>query len=472
MSNSLAKRMEEVTKGVQPMVHGKNPGPGYMFSASGKSFNKNFTVFDNGKKDRKNLKSRDSNADDQQDVVKESNNVDKLFFDSYNKQQDDINKQKKLENKNKKFSEVEKSTKKKLENALGDMTDNNLEDDDRFLFYMESDLDKIRGTRKFAYLPKKQTGPPVGAYTPKYHLLYKRVTNVPKYITKPNYMSQSNIEDMDSHIKKTSFKRNKQISMIDNDFSQMLADDNDAEIMELKKSGSFLNKVDNLNFFLCPKDNCYSNQIAKMPSLTRNASSNISLLKRKSAVDIEKQLYRDQNPIDRKKSVNIFSDAQNYVNPQLDYNTSLPREKSKMVSFDQNMGREKKFRDYEALALNLDYDANYFFGQKGDVKYSIPKAKRDWSMHKFIKEDEMNNKKNIHDTNFLSISNTQFSKCKKIPDFTKMGDRNRPNNNMPLNLSELKKDQRRKRVNYKRKYYSSFVEIDTLLDEIKYVNDV
>jgi len=36
------------------------------------------------------------------------------------------------------------------------MKENNLEDDDRFLFYMESDLDKIRGTRKLAYLPKKQ----------------------------------------------------------------------------------------------------------------------------------------------------------------------------------------------------------------------------------------------------------------------------------------------------------------------------
>jgi len=117
MSDSLAKRMEKVTRGVQPMVHGKHPGPGYMFSASGKSFNKNFAVFDNAKKDRKVPKPKENTSEDFEDSVIEGNHVDKLFFDSYNKQQEILAKQKKLEGKNKKFSEVEKNTKKKLEDA-------------------------------------------------------------------------------------------------------------------------------------------------------------------------------------------------------------------------------------------------------------------------------------------------------------------------------------------------------------------
>ena len=76
---------------------------------------------------------------------------------------------------------------------------------------MESDADKIRGTRKLAYLPKKTTSPPVGAYSPKYNLLYKRVTNVPKFISKPNYLSQSAL-DMEEHIPRTSIKTNKHLS--------------------------------------------------------------------------------------------------------------------------------------------------------------------------------------------------------------------------------------------------------------------
>lgn len=471
MSN-FNKRMEDVTKGIQPLVSSKNSsGPSYMFSQSGKSFNKNFSVFD-GKKDRTKLKSPDENNTDEEKSQIESKNVDQQFFAAYNQKQEAARKEKKLQNKKRRFYEVEKNTKKKLEEVLGDQIENTLNDDDRFLFYMESDLDKIRGTRDLSYLKNSITSPPVGAYSPKYNLSYKRVKNVPKYYPQSNFASQSmlGIEP----IKKRSNRNNtfdRKINLSDTNFSKMLAEDNDADILDLKRSGSFFNKIENLDQFLCPKDNCYSNHVAKMPALMRNTQSNLSMLKSRTSVDMSKQVERQQDPIDRNNNVNVFSNSLNYSNPQPELNINLPPEKNRLVPFEQNMGREKDFRKSDPQAVNLDYEKKYQLCEKAEKNYTIPKARRQMSMYWFIKEDELNQKKNVFDTNNFSISSNQFANCKKIPDFSKMGDRNRPACFIPSNLSQLDKDKRRKRVNYKRKYHSHFVEIEKLLDEINHVND-
>jgi len=49
----LSEKMAGIVRSIKPMITSKSEAPGYMFSASGKSFSKNCLTFDLNSKEKK-----------------------------------------------------------------------------------------------------------------------------------------------------------------------------------------------------------------------------------------------------------------------------------------------------------------------------------------------------------------------------------------------------------------------------------
>lgn len=168
--------MEEIVSSIKPLIKSKNSTAGYMFSQSGKGFNKNgaqtepSSIQQKDEKLKKILYQKPKNEEIHN--TKKFKDVDHAFFDSYHNFQFQ-----KKESKRMADSEINKNKHRKhvVEEIHGEV--NAEYGDDKYVFYMESDLDKIRGIRQLSYLNREPVAPPIGTYNPKYDLTTKKITS-------------------------------------------------------------------------------------------------------------------------------------------------------------------------------------------------------------------------------------------------------------------------------------------------------
>jgi hypothetical protein len=131
----LRGKMDEITKSIKPLITSKSEAPGYMFSASGKSFSKNCLTFDIKSKERK---VQELNQILSHDIQKESfypeydsnaQGIDGFFSDCHNAHTDHKSKQ---NNKNQKKTDQSKIFKRPIQDPLAKLGGGNSIDDDRF----------------------------------------------------------------------------------------------------------------------------------------------------------------------------------------------------------------------------------------------------------------------------------------------------------------------------------------------------
>ena len=338
----LRERMDGIARSIKPMITSKSDAPGYMFSATGKSFSKNCLTFDLKSQEKKRnqlhkiLKYEAQGESQETDYDQHSQALDGFFTDCCVAHTDHKSNPKKN---GKKKNDQSKNPNRKVEDPLAKIGGGNSQDDDRFLFYLESDMDKVRGTREISYMQKKALAPPVGAYSPKYNLIYPRIKALKPFSnnTLNNSASAPNIKA------KLKSKQNSMFIPGQLHSSAIMADGGSSNYMlNLEAMGQemftdFGTKGRNLLDPVCTKNKCASRQgtRATSPFNSNNASF---FHASKAKVNMDMQLSRHVSPVVRKNYVNVFDDCANRSELS-DLVISPDAKKNNTVDFESYMGR-------------------------------------------------------------------------------------------------------------------------------------
>lgn len=168
-------------------------------------------------------------------------------------------------------------------------------------------MDKVRGTRDLSYLEKKPHGPPVGAYSPKYNLIYPRIMNGSDFgHNLANSTSAPNLKARLKQAKKSHLlgERHNSVNLTDaasTNYAPNIDTINQEMFRDFKiKNSTYPQKI-------CTKPHCAASR-QNSRQISPFNSNNTTLLNL-SMVNISTQLPRTSNPIVRKKHTNVFDDC-------------------------------------------------------------------------------------------------------------------------------------------------------------------
>lgn len=399
----MSKKPKGMNFTIKPLIHIKDQPPGFMFSQSGKSLNKNQNTINLIKQStgtKTNARTTSFIGVSQKAEMQKNKNFDGLQSNAIDSTQNEGHVRDC-------YRKVEKK-KNNNENNDKDSDDKvgNLKDKDRALFCLECD-DKFKGFRPLKYMNDKNSAPPVGTYTPRYNLKYKRVDNVLNF-SSPN-------------------KENELIIYHNNKNDNTEHDESRFDSYSPHMTGY---RDYDINYF-CTKDNCYSNRIEEEP--TNMLELETARLHTKSSVNFVKLVSRNVYPTARPLNFQCNYDSNKNLTKASDINNLAPVTlKDKTVAFDKGQGRnwDQKIRMQGRIETQPTFDLVF----KTNPNFSIPKARR--NMYSFIKEREINCKANHFNCDYNSINSNIISNKPRMKDFRKMTSRRGMSNVfLPANLA-------------------------------------
>jgi hypothetical protein len=281
-------------------------------------------------------------------------------------------------------------------------------------------MDKVRGTRDLSYLEKKPHGPPVGAYSPKYNLIYPRIMNGSDFGNPlANSTSSPILKPSPKSSKKNHFfgERHKSVNLT-HDASTAYPPNIDTINRDMFRD--FRPKNSQTQNKICSKITCAASRVNSRQVSPFN--TNNTTLQSISMVNMDAQLPRASNPIIRKRYTNVFDDCRHekeYTEPVFSSDTK----KDKVGAFDTGLGRYSRLPKVN-VSTNLEYRPNYESVYKSATEVTIPKAGR--KIYTWLQEEGRESRISLGPDNYFSISASMNQVSKKIGDFSKMGSRKRP----------------------------------------------